>query len=164
MKKRLLSILLALALCFGLLPTVALAADGDVDYLYCDANGANWATGTKAAREYILLHLRPMLVNLATARCSNTVSRIVVAAVNDAVEQGWMEYGRLVSFDKDSDGRVTALRSNMAEFNRLQTAVADDVLERLGQVSASELAVPLGTLTGSPLLAGRGPKLNYEFR
>ena len=38
----------------------------------------------------ILLHLRPMLENLATARCANTVSRIVVAAVNDAVENGWM--------------------------------------------------------------------------
>ena len=103
----------------------------------------------------ILLHLRPMLVKLATARCSNTVSRIVVAAVNDAVEQGWMEYGRLVSFDKDSDGRVTALRSNMAEFNRLQTAVADDVLERLGQVSASALAVPLDVdVHGTILLPG----------
>ena len=33
----------------------------------------------------ILLHLRPMLENLATARCANTVSRIVVAAVNDAL-------------------------------------------------------------------------------
>ena len=43
----------------------------------------------------ILLHLRPMLVNLATARCSNTVSRIVGAAVNDAVEQGWMEPGKV---------------------------------------------------------------------
>ena len=111
----------------------------------------------------ILLHLRPMLENLATARCANTVSRIVVAAVNDAVEQGWMEYDRLVKFDKDSDGRVTALSSNMAEFNRLQTAVADDVLARLSQVSASELAVPLGTLTGSPLLAGRGPKLTVKM-
>ena len=80
----------------------------------------------------ILLHLRPMLENLATARCANTVSRIVVAAVNDAVENGWMEYDRLVKFDKDSDGRVTALSSNMAEFNRLQTAVADDVLARSG--------------------------------
>lgn len=111
----------------------------------------------------ILLHLRPMLGNLATARCANTVSRIVVAAVNDAVENGWMEYDRLVKFDKDSDGRVTALSSNMAEFNRLQTAVADDVLARLSQVSASELAVPLGTLTGSPLLAGRGPKLTVKM-
>ena len=31
------------------------------------------------------------------------------------------------------------------------------------QVSASELAVPLGTLTGSPLLAGRGPKLTVKM-
>lgn len=111
----------------------------------------------------ILVHLRPMLVRLAEARCSNTVNRIVVAAVHDAVESGWMEYGKLVSFDKDSDGRVTALQSNMAEFNRLQTAVADDVLARLAQVSVSELSVPLGTLTGSPLLAGRGPKLTVKM-
>ncbi len=111
----------------------------------------------------VLLHLRPVLVNLATARCSNTVHRIVVAAVNDAVENGWMEYGKLVRFDKDSEGRVTALQSNMAEFNRLQTAVADDVLERLAQVSVSELSVPLGTLTGSPLLAGRGPRLTVKM-
>ena len=79
--------------------------------------------------------VRVWLENLATARWANTVSRIVVAAVNDAVENGWMEYDRLVKFDKDSDGRVTALSSNMAEFNRLQTAVADDVLARLSQVS-----------------------------
>ena len=112
----------------------------------------------------VLLHLRPLLVNLATARCSNTVHRIVVAAVNDAVENGWMEYGKLVRFDKDSDGHVTALQSNMAEFNRLQTAVADDVLERLAQASVSDLTVPLGTLTGSPLLAGRGPCLHVRMQ
>ncbi len=111
----------------------------------------------------VLLHLRPLLVNLATARCSNTVHRIVVAAVNDAVENGWMEYGKLVRFDKDSDGHVTALQSNMAEFNRLQTAVADDVLDRLAQASVSDLTVPLGTLTGSPLLAGRGPRLTVKM-
>ena len=75
----------------------------------------------------ILLHLRPMLENLATARCANTVSRIVVAAVNDAVENGWMEYDRLVKFDKDSDGRVTALSSNMAEFNRTKHQILLDV-------------------------------------
>lgn len=112
----------------------------------------------------VLLHLRPLLVNLATARCSNTVHRIVVAAVNDAVENGWMEYGKLVRFDKDSDGHVTALQSNMAEFNRLQTAVADDVLDRLAQASVSDLTVPLGTLTGSPLLAGRGPCLHVRMQ
>ena len=111
----------------------------------------------------VLLHLRPILVNVATARCSNTVHRIVVAAVNDAVASGHLEYGKLVSFDKDADGHVAALRSDMAAFNRLQTEVADDVLARLAEVSATELAIPLGTLTGSPLLAGRGPKLYVKM-
>ena len=111
----------------------------------------------------ILLHLRPILVNVATARCSNTVNRIVVAAVNDAVASGHLEYGKLVSFDKDAEGHVAALRSDMAAFNRLQTEVADDVLARLSEVSATELAIPLGTLTGSPLLAGRGPKLYVKM-
>ena len=55
MKKRLFAILTALALCLSLMPTVALAAEGDVEYLYCDANGANWQTGTITAREYIVV-------------------------------------------------------------------------------------------------------------
>ena len=48
MKKRLFSIITALALCLTLLPATALAADGDVTYRYCDADGTNWQTGTKS--------------------------------------------------------------------------------------------------------------------
>ena len=33
-----------------------------------------------------VLHMRPIVVDLATARTSNMVNRIVVAAINDAVE------------------------------------------------------------------------------
>ena len=57
MKKRLLSILMALALCLSLLPTVALADEGDVEYLYCDENGENWQTGIKKAGEYTVITL-----------------------------------------------------------------------------------------------------------
>ena len=110
-----------------------------------------------------MTHLKPVLTSLATARVSNTVNGIVTAAVNETIYSGGVDYDQLISFEKDNEGKITAVKSNMAEFNRLQTAVADDVLERLGQVSASELAVPLGTLTGSPLLAGRGPKLTVKM-
>ena len=106
-----------------------------------------------------VLHMKPIVVDLATARTSNAVNRIVVAAINDAVDSGRVDYGRLVSFDKDAEGRVTALKSNMAEFNRLQAAIADDILQRMAEVSTTDLSIPIGTLTGSPLLAGRGPSL-----
>ena len=100
-----------------------------------------------------VLHMRPIVVDLATARTSNMVNRIVVAAINDAVDSGRIDYGRLVSFDKDANGHVTALKSNMAEFNRLQASISDDILQRMADVSTTDLSIPIGTLTGSPLQA-----------
>lgn len=111
-----------------------------------------------------VLHMRPIVVDLATARTSNMVNRIVVAAINDAVDSGRIDYGRLVSFDKDANGHVTALKSNMAEFNRLQASISDDILQRMADVSTTDLSIPIGTLTGSPLLAGRGPCLHVRMQ
>lgn len=107
----------------------------------------------------ILRHMKPLLTSLATASVSNTVNRIVVAAVDDAVISGEIDYDALVHFEKDEGGHVTALRSNMAEANRLQTAICDDILQRLSEVSTRELRIPVGTLTGVAVLAGRGPAL-----
>ena len=112
----------------------------------------------------VVLHMKPVVVDLATARTSNAVNRIVVAAVNDAVDSGRIDYEQLVDFDKDAEGHVTALRSNMAAFNRLQASIADDILQRMAEVSSIDLAIPIGTLTGSPLLAGRGPCLRVRMQ
>ena len=112
----------------------------------------------------VVLHMKPVVVDLATARISNAVNRIVVAAVNDAVDSGRIDYEQLVDFDKDAEGHVTALRSNMAAFNRLQASIADDILQRMAEVSSTDLAIPIGTLTGSPLLAGRGPCLRVRMQ
>lgn len=112
----------------------------------------------------VVLHMKPVVVDLATARTSNAVNCIVVAAVNDAVDSGRIDYEQLVDFDKDAEGHVTALRSNMAAFNRLQASIADDILQRMAEVSSTDLAIPIGTLTGSPLLAGRGPCLRVRMQ
>ena len=53
-KKRLFSIVLTLFIVLMLMPCVAFADEGDVDYRYCDENGANWQTGTKKTGEYTL--------------------------------------------------------------------------------------------------------------
>ena len=111
-----------------------------------------------------VVHMKPILTNLAVARVNNIVNRIVVASVNDAVNSGLINYDALVSLEKDGTGRVTALRSNMSEVNRLQSIIADDILQRLGEVSTSELSIPIGTLTGSALLAGRGPSIHVRMQ
>lgn len=112
-----------------------------------------------AAVVSLLWHLKPVMTSMSTARVSNLVNRIVSAAVNEAVENGSIDYQNFVIFEKDETGHITALRSNVAEVNRMQGQITDEILHRLSEVATSELEIPLGTLTGSALLAGRGPSL-----
>ena len=109
-------------------------------------------------------HLRALLGNLAVTRVTNLVGQLVTAAVSDAVEGGEIQYNSLISLEKDETGHVTALQSNMAEFNRLQSAITQDVLTRLDQMSDIDLSIPVGTLTGSALLVGRGPSLTVRMQ
>lgn len=116
-----------------------------------------------AATLFATSQLQPLLESLAVTRVNNTVNRIVFEAVNEAIESGQISYEQLISFEKDNEGRITAVHSNMAACNRLQVEILDIILERIGQVSARELSIPMGSLTGSALLAGRGPRITVRM-
>ena len=110
------------------------------------------------------VHLRGLLGNLAETAVSNMVGQVVTEAVSDTIANGDIRYERLISFEKDNSGGITALHSNMAEFNRLQAGITQEVLTRLGEVAERDLVIPLGTLTGSALLAGRGPSFTVRMQ
>ena len=114
------------------------------------------------AAALIVVRMRPMVTRLTESRTTNRVNRIVADAVSEAVQNGQVDCSGLITFEKDSSGKVTALRSNMSEFNRLQSLISDTVLDRLSEMTASDLSIPLGTLTGSNLLAGRGPYIRVR--
>ena len=100
-----------------------------------------------------LLHagaqMRPLLGSLASTRVSNAVNRIVYQAVNEAIDSGQIAYEQLVSYEKDNEGRITMVRSNMAAFNRLQSQILDLILGRIDQVSARELSIPVESVGSS---------------
>ena len=121
-------------------------------------------SGLLAFALYAGAQMRPLLGSLATTRVSNAVNRIVYQAVNEAIDSGQIAYEELVRYEKDNEGRITMVRSNMAAFNRLQSQILDLILGRIDQVSARELSIPVGSLTGSPLLAGRGPCIRVRMQ
>lgn len=116
-----------------------------------------------AAVVFATTQMRPILVSLATTRVSNMVNRIVSEAVDEAIDSGNITYSDLITFEKDNEGRITAIYSNMAAFNRLQSNILDIILARIDQVSTRELSIPVGSLSGSVLLAGRGPRISVRM-
>ena len=113
---------------------------------------------------FLILQMRAMLSRLAAARVSNAVNRIVTEAVGDAVDSGEFQYNRLITFEKDKEQKITAVQSNMPEFNRLQSRILDQILERISEVSTHDLSIPLGSLTNLDLLAGRGPLITVKMQ
>ncbi len=109
-------------------------------------------------------HLKTLLDDLAVNRVTGTVNRLVSLAVNEAVNNGNIRYEDLIRFEKDENGRITALQSNIAEFNRLQAFITQDVLERLSKSGETVLSIPIGTLFDSALLAGRGPAFKVKMQ
>ena len=108
--------------------------------------------------------MRTILTRLATTRVNSTVNRIVSESINGAVEKGTFQYDRMISFEKDNTGAITAVKSNMTEFTRLQAEILKDILEKVSEVSTKELSIPIGTLSGSSLLAGRGPNISVRMQ
>ena len=109
------------------------------------------------------MRLKPLLERMATSRVSSSVTRVVSDAVDQAIRSGDIQYHALVSYEKDREGRITALHSNMAACNRLQSAILDQIVEGIGEVSSRDLSIPIGNLTGSALLAGRGPRIRVRM-
>ncbi len=110
------------------------------------------------------VQIKPLLSSLATSQVRNMVSSITTAAVSDAISSGEIVYADLIVFVKDDNGRIAALQNNMAEFTRIQSMIVQDVLERLSQVRSKDLAIPIGSLTGATLLAGRGPSIHVRMQ
>lgn len=105
----------------------------------------------------------PQIMNsMAAPRISNVIHKAVSEAVTETIGTGKYDYSDLISLEKDNDGKITALTSNMIQFNRLQIEVAENVMKKVGSVSSSELAIPIGSLTGVALLAGRGPYIHVK--
>lgn len=108
--------------------------------------------------------MKVLLTQLAVSRVTNTVNQVVTQAVNEIFNSQDGRYEDLISFEKDNEGRITAVKSNMAEFSRLQSAVLDLILQRISEVSSRDLSIPVGSLTGSHLLAGRGPLVTVRMQ
>ena len=105
------------------------------------------------------LRLAPMAERLMSTQVDNQASDAINAAIAEQIAAGEIDYARMITIEKDGLGNVTALRTNIAEINRLKTNVLQRVDEKLQNLSMEELGVPIGSVVLPELFSGRGPKI-----
>ncbi|HIT53165.1 MAG TPA: sporulation protein YunB [Candidatus Fimivicinus intestinavium] len=107
--------------------------------------------------------LRPVVSSIAESQARNMVMKAVNDAVLEAVEQMGLGYGDLVSIHKGDDGRITSIEMNTASVNRLQAQIGNAIAQQIAGAKSYEISIPVGSLSGSELLLGRGPCLKLKM-
>ena len=102
---------------------------------------------------------RLVIEDLAQTQVKNTTSDLTNDAIAKQIAVGDIQYDRIVFFEKDLDGRITALKTNMSEVNRLKTDVLNIINDEILALDHSDIGIPLGSLILPELLSGRGPAI-----
>lgn len=100
---------------------------------------------------------RLIIQDLAQTQVKNTTSDLTNDAIAKQIADGVIQYDRIVYFEKDLDGRITALKTNMSEINRLKTDILNIINDEILALDTSDLGIPLGSLFFPEFFSGRGP-------
>lgn len=102
---------------------------------------------------------RDVVEELAQTQVKNTTSDLTNDAIAKQIASGNIAYDRIVYFEKDLDGRITALKTNMSEVNRLKTDILNIINDEILALDTSDIGIPLGSLFLPELLSGKGPAI-----
>ena len=105
------------------------------------------------------LRLAPMAQQLIETQVNNQASDAINDAIAEQIAAGELNYEDMVTVEKDKNGTVTAIRTNMERINLLKTGILDCIDEKLDNLSVEELGVPIGSVLMPELFSGRGPNI-----
>lgn len=105
------------------------------------------------------IQYRDVIRSLAETQVKNTTSDLTNDAIAKQIRDGVVQYDRIVYFEKDLDGQITALKTNIGEVNRLKTDILNIINDEILSLDNSDIGIPLGSLFLPELLSGRGPTI-----
>lgn len=106
---------------------------------------------------------RTVVRELAETQVKNATSDLTNDAIARQIAAGNIQYDRIVYFEKDLQGRITALKTNIGEVNRLKTDILNIINDEILALDTADIGVPLGSLFLPEFLSGRGPAIPVQI-
>lgn len=101
--------------------------------------------------------------SLAETQLKNSTSDLINDAIDAQIDKGNIQYDRIVYFEKDLNGKITALKTNMSEVNRLKTSILNIINDEILAMDTTDLGIPIGSLILPEVLSGRGPQIPIQI-
>ena len=115
------------------------------------------------ASAMVMSHFRPMAVEMALATATDDITLAVNDTISEKMSDGSLSYENLVTLEKDANGNITALSTNIANINILQAEITNAIVEHFAKTDITPVSIPLGNLIGGTLFSGKGPRITVDM-
>lgn len=103
--------------------------------------------------------MTPTILDVAQTRLKSETTRAVNDALNIAINDSCV-YSDFVTIEKDANNEISIIYANSAKVNALARQMAIVSQSKINALTSFDVDIPLGTLSGIPLLSEKGPKVN----
>lgn len=103
-------------------------------------------------------NIAPVIISMSEAK----VRAASVKAMNDAVRgimASPLQYTDLIDITQDNDGKILLIQADTVKMNQIAMDTALTSQQNITDVGRQGVGVPLGSVLGGELLAGRGPEV-----
>ncbi len=105
----------------------------------------------------------PLIKESAKQKARSLCAYIISESVTERLSSDDISYDNLVNLEKDSDGKVTALTTDIVNINKLKARLSSDILRRLSDTESTKIFIPLGNVIGNSYFSGRGPRIEITL-
>ena len=95
-----------------------------------------------AGAYFIAERLRPMICPIAVAEAKSIATMSINTAVNQELSVAEIGYDDLITLEMDAENRVTALKANTLEINKLRASLTVAIQSKVDQIQDSIVEIP----------------------
>lgn len=107
----------------------------------------------------LTLRFQRIFMEYAINICEDSAIKEVGVLMEDEVFSHPEEFSNLVVLERDSDNRITALRTDVIAVGKIKARLVSGLFDRLDYLEETQIEVPLGTVFAPNLFTGMGPKV-----
>ena len=106
----------------------------------------------------LTIRFQRIFMEYAVNVCEDSAIKEINTLMEDEVFSHPDEFADLVVLERDSDNRITALRTDIIAVGKVKARIVNGLFDRLDYLEETQTEVPLGTVFAPSLFTGMGPR------
>ncbi len=106
--------------------------------------------------------LGDLATQMAVSDATDIVTKTVNDSINEVIGKGVYGFDYFITLEKDGEGNVTAISSDMTHINTLSTEILNSVIKSTDN-GIIKINIPAGNLSGLNLLLNKGPDIQVDI-